>query len=169
MSESYMSEIRIMSFNYPPKNWAQCDGAILPIVQNQALFSLLGTAFGGDGIRTFRLPDLRGRTPIGMSVSGSQFPIGASGGEATHTLTIGEIPAHVHSLSGTNVAATSKDPTGQLPANTTVTPYGPPAAPQPMAAETVQITGSNAGHDNMQPYLAVNFCISLFGIFPSRN
>lgn len=185
MSESYVSEIRIMSFNFAPRGWAQCNGQLLPIQQNQVLFSLLGTYYGGDGIRTFALPDLRGRAAMhfGSDGMGDSYKIGQTGGEPTHTLTINETPTHNHALMAADVAADTA-PAGVIPgptealaraaafkgANTTVpvSIYSTGAANSQLASNALAQTGGQP-HENRQPWLALNFCISLVGMFPSRS
>jgi microcystin-dependent protein len=165
MAEPFLSEIRIMSFVFPPKGWALCDGQLLPINQNQALFSLLGTTFGGDGRVNFALPDLRGRTPIHV---GSGHTLGERGGEQAHTLSIAELPTHSHVLNGSSGVAAN------TPANTTVlgksnpqAAYGAPANLTAMNAGTIGNVGGSQAHLNMQPFLTLSCCIALQGIFPS--
>jgi microcystin-dependent protein len=169
MAEPFLSEIRIMSFVFAPKGWALCNGQLLPINQNQPLFSLLGTTFGGDGRVNFALPDLRGRTPIHV---GSGHTLGERGGEQAHTLSIAELPTHTHVLMGANnVVNTSVD----TPAANTV--LGTSAIDQYRIATTlvamdpsaVSNVGGSQAHLNMQPFLILNFCIALQGIFPSPN
>lgn len=167
MAEPFLSEIRIMSFVFAPKGWALCNGQLLPINQNQALFSLLGTTFGGDGQVNFALPDLRARTPIHV---GSGHTLGERGGEQAHTLSIAEIPTHVHVLSATSNNASQPIPTGNLlarqaPAN----PYAAPTALSAANASSVANVGGSQAHLNMQPFLTLSFCIALQGIFPSPN
>lgn len=167
MAEPFLSEIRIMSFVFAPKGWALCNGQLLPINQNQALFSLLGTTFGGDGRVNFALPDLRARTPIHV---GSGHTLGERGGEQAHTLSIAEIPTHTHVLSATSTDAAVAIPTGNLlgrmaPAN----PYIAPTALGAMNAGSVANVGGSQAHLNMQPFLILSFCIALQGIFPSPN
>lgn len=167
MSEPFLGEVRMMSFNFAPKGWALCNGQLLPINQNQALFSLLGTSFGGDGRVNFALPDLRGRTPIHV---GSGHALGERGGEQAHTLSIAEMPEHIHILNATSDDATQPIPTGNLlarqaPAN----PYIGPASLGSMNAASVANTGGSQAHLNMQPFLTISFCIALQGIFPSPN
>jgi microcystin-dependent protein len=168
MAEPFLAEIRIMSFGFPPKGWATCDGQLLPINQNQALFSLLGTTYGGDGRVNFGLPNLQSRTPIHM---GSGHTLGEKGGEQAHTLSISELPTHVHSASAspqsnnTNVAI----PTGNFLASPLSQTYTDPAALGAMNSTTIANVGGSQGHLNMQPFLVLNFSIALQGIFPSQT
>jgi len=166
MAEPFLSEIRMMSFVFPPKGWALCNGQLLPINQNQALFSLLGTTFGGDGRVNFALPDLRGRTPIHV---GSSHTLGERAGEQAHTLSISEIPTHVHTASFSSAAATTADGTNAVPAKTLTPAYAPPQNLVTMAAGALSNTGGSQAHLNMQPFLTISFCIALQGIFPSPN
>ncbi len=167
MAEPFLSEIRIMSFNFAPKGWALCNGQLLPINQNQGLFSLLGTTFGGDGRVNFALPNLQGRTPIHV---GSSHTLGERGGEQAHTLSIAELPQHTHVLSGTSTAGTQIIPAGNLLATSNVPLYHAPDSNQTaMAAGVVANVGGSQAHLNMQPFLVLNFCIALQGIFPSPN
>lgn len=163
MAEPFLSEIRIMSFVFAPKGWALCNGQLLPINQNQALFSLLGTTFGGDGRVNFALPDLRGRTPIHV---GSGHSLGERGGEQAHTLSISELPEHVHVAQGTN-AAGAQAATNNVLGGTGANSYGPAANLTAMAAGMVTNTGGSQAHLNMQPFLTLTFSIALQGIFPS--
>lgn len=165
MAEPFLSEIRIMSFVFAPKGWALCNGQLLPINQNQALFSLLGTTFGGDGRVNFALPDNRGRTPIHV---GSGHTLGEKGGEQAHTLSIAELPQHVHLLSGVNANATTNDPTGAALGTAAAAYHGPTTLTALRAASVTNVGGSQA-HLNMQPFLTLSFCIALQGIFPSPN
>jgi len=166
MAEPFLSEIRIMSFVFPPKGWALCNGQLLPINQNQALFSLLGTTFGGDGRVNFALPDLRGRAPIHV---GSGHTLGERGGEQAHTLSIAELPTHTHVASGTNVQADSTDPANNLPARATTQIYNSLQQLTTLNPATVTNVGGSQAHLNMQPFLTLSFCIALQGIFPSPN
>ncbi len=170
MSEPFLAEIRIVGFNFPPRGWAFCDGQILPINQNQSLYSLLGTTYGGDGRTSFALPELRGRTPIhvGESNGGTDHALGQKTGEETHTLNDSEMPQHTHSLQGTDVLADGTTPIGRLLANSAGL-YKSPSNLVTMRSDNLQSAGGGQAHDNMQPYLAVNFCIALQGTFPSRN
>jgi microcystin-dependent protein len=165
MAEPFLSEIRIMSFGFPPKGWATCDGQLLPINQNQALFSLLGTTYGGDGRVNFGLPDLRARTPIHM---GGGHTLGERGGEQNHTLSISEIPTHVHTLQGTTEGANAAPPGGNLFAVVTDV-YTPAANLTSLQPATVANVGGSQPHPNMQPFLTLNFSIALQGIFPSQT
>jgi microcystin-dependent protein len=167
MAEPFLSEIRIMSFVFAPKGWALCNGQLLPINQNQPLFSLLGTTFGGDGRVNFALPDLRGRTPIHV---GSGHTLGERGGEQAHTLSIAELPTHTHVLNATSTNASQPIPTGNLLSRQApVNPYIGATALGAMIAGTVTNTGGSQAHLNLQPFLTLSFCIALQGIFPSPN
>lgn len=164
MAEPFLSEVRIMSFVFAPKGWALCNGQLLPINQNQALFSLLGTTFGGDGRVNFALPDLRARTPIHV---GSGHTLGERGGEPAHTLSVAELPTHTHVMSGSSADGTTNIPTGNVLGKTLGLTYS--SATQLVAmnpAATTPVGGSQA-HLNMQPFLTLSFCIALQGIFPS--
>jgi microcystin-dependent protein len=169
MAEPFLSEIRMMSFSFPPKGWALCNGQLLPINQNQALFSLLGTTYGGDGRVTFGLPDLQGRTPIHM---GSGHALGERGGEQAHTLSIAEIPTHTHTASATsNVAVNTSNPgnASLLAQSSGQFLYGAASNLIAMATNALSTTGGSQAHLNMQPFLTINFSIALQGIFPSPN
>ena len=164
MAEPFLSEIRLMSFVFAPKGWALCNGQLLPINQNQALFSLLGTTFGGDGRVNFALPDLRGRAPIHV---GSSHTLGERGGEQAHTLSIAEIPTHVHVLNATNTTGSSQDADGNVLATVPGRAYTDPTALTALSSTTVTNLGGSQAHLNMQPFLTLSFCIALQGIFPS--
>jgi microcystin-dependent protein len=183
MGDQYLSEIRIMAFSFPPKGWAFCEGQILPIAQNQALFALVGTEFGGDGQKTFALPDLRGRIPAG---AGRQFSIGQKGGEMGHTLNGNEMPRHSHALMadgstdaatntstpappGTKVLGKSAGSDGTHSKSWAVTLYSDKGANATLAPAAIGNAGGGQAHSNAQPFLALNFCIALQGIFPSRS
>lgn len=168
MSEPFLAEIRLLGFSFAPRGWATCDGQVLPINQNQSLYSLLGTTYGGDGRTTFALPDLRGRVPIHFD---GTYPQGQSGGEETHALTADEMPGHTHQLMASNDTADSAVPDGTALARSTATDpkWVAPTTPVAVAPQTVGATGSGQGHENMQPFLTLNFCIALNGLFPSRN
>lgn len=165
MAEPFLSEIRLMSFVFAPRGWALCNGQLLPINQNQALFSLLGTTFGGNGQTDFALPDLRGRTPIHV---GSGHTLGEVGGEQAHTLSIAEMPTHTHTLTATSSNASATTPSnavGYARAGTLM--YGPASNLVAMAPQAVSNVGGSQAHLNMQPFLTLSFCIALQGIFPS--
>ena len=172
MADPFLSEIRIFSFNFAPKSWAMCNGQLMPINQNQALFSLLGTTYGGNGQTTFALPDLRSRVPFHF---GNGFNLGQVGGEENHALSVNEIPNHGHTLTAANNAltgannnATQLNPVGNFWANSGKAAYTTAAANAQMGNGTVTTVGGQP-HNNMSPFLTLNFCIALTGIFPSRN
>jgi len=165
MAEPFLSEIRMMSFDFAPRGWALCNGQLLPINQNQALFSLLGTTFGGDGRVNFALPDLRGRVPIHV---GSGHTLGERGGEQAHTLSISELPTHTHALNANiGTGNTASPSTTTVLAKSPGDLYGPPTGLTAMNPTTVTNTGGSQAHLNMQPFLTMSFCIALQGIFPS--
>ena len=168
MAEPFLSEIRIMSFGFAPKGWALCNGQLLPINQNQALFSLLGTTFGGDGRVNFALPDLRGRTPIHV---GSGHTLGERGGEQAHTLAIAELPEHAHVASATTAQADANSnraaPTRMAAQSNFSFLYAAAGSLQAMAPNALSNVGGSQAHLNMEPFLTLNFCIALQGIFPS--
>ena len=166
MSDPFLSEIRIMSFVYAPRGWALCNGQLLPINQNQALFSLLGTTYGGDGRVNFALPDLRGRVPIHV---GSGHTLGERAGEQAHTLSIAELPTHNHLVNASTTASGGVDnPTGNFLGSASNL-YHTPASLTSMNPGTITNTGGSQAHQNMQPFLTLSFCICLTGIFPSPN
>ena len=165
MAQPYVGEIRMFAGNFAPAGWMFCEGQLLPISENETLFQLIGTTYGGDGQVTFALPDLRGRVPIHQ---GNGFILAESGGVETITLTVNQIPAHSHPLLGAAVNGGQSTPGNNLLANSTViTPYASEIPNQAMAATSVAPVGGNQPHQNFQPYLCVDFIISLFGIFPS--
>jgi microcystin-dependent protein len=167
MSQPFLGELRIFSFNFPPKGWAFANGQIMSIQQNAALFSLLGTTYGGNGTNTFALPNLQGAVPIGWGGGNS---LGQIGGEEFHTLTVGEMAAHNHSLVGSPATATTNSPVNNfLATGSGADPYGPAPGNTTMATTELGTTGGGQPHENHQPYLTVSVCISLTGIFPSRN
>jgi microcystin-dependent protein len=183
MTTPFLGEIEIFGFNFAPKGWLMCAGQTLPINQYQALFSLLGTTYGGDGIRTFMLPDLRGRLAMGQGNGPGLTPrvIGETGGEVNHTLLITETPAHTHTLNAAqNVSNPVNTPSSSVVLSQTagraagggaltVNLYASDTAPsQPMASTAVGVAGGQP-HNNMMPYLALNFCIAISGVFPSRD
>ena len=167
MADPFISEIRIMSFVYPPQGWALCDGQLLPINQNQALFSLLGTTFGGNGQTTFALPDLRARTPIHV---GSGHTLGERAGEQAHTLSIAELPQHTHTLGAASGDGTQTVPSNVLPAKAApANLYHAPSSLAAMHPSSIANVGGSQAHLNMQPFLTLSFCIALVGIFPSLS
>ncbi len=167
MSEPFLAEVRIVGFNFAPRGWAFCDGQILPINQNQSLYSLLGTTYGGDGRTSFALPDLRSRTPAHR---GNGHQLGQKGGAETVTLTAAEIAAHTHTAKASSSPANSGNPSGRILAAATNL-YRDPAAATTTALRSGTVTNAGGGqaHDNMQPFITLNFCIALQGLFPSRN
>ena len=170
MSTPFLAEVRIMSFNFPPKGWAFCNGQLLPINQNQALFSLLGTTYGGDGRVNFALPDLRSRVPMHI---GNGHVQGERAGQEAHTLIISEMPQHTHALNASNVATGgSANPVSPAPAKViggATNAYHSATNLTTMSPTTVAGYGGSQPHSNLQPYLVLSFCIALQGIFPSRN
>ncbi len=165
MSEPFLGEIKIISWNFPPKGWAFCNGQLLPINQNQALFSILGVTYGGDGRVTFALPNLQGRAPVH---AGNGISLGELGGETAHTLNISELPAHNHVPVGSAATGTLPSASGNLWGGGSANPYSPTAntTMNPLGVTSV---GGSQPHENMSPYLVLNFIVALQGIFPSRN
>jgi microcystin-dependent protein len=166
MAEPFLAEIRLFSFVFAPKGWALCNGQLLPINQNQALFALLGTTYGGDGRVNFALPDLRARVPI--HTSGNTHTLGERAGEQAHTLTIGEVPTHAHTLSASAANATTPIAAGNLLASANNL-YAPAANLTTLHPSSIGNVGGSQAHLNMQPFLTLSFCIALQGIFPSQN
>ena len=167
MAQPYVGEIRMFAGNFAPAGWMFCEGQLLPISENETLFQLIGTTYGGDGQSTFALPDLRGRIPIHQ---GNGFILAETGGVETVTLTVSQIAAHTHPLLGSTATAASTDPAGNVGARLTVAavfPYGTDAPLQPLSPSAVAPVGGSQPHNNFQPYLCIDFIISLFGIFPS--
>ena len=167
MAQPYVGEIRMFAGNFAPAGWMFCEGQLLPISENETLFQLIGTTYGGDGESTFALPDLRGRIPLHQ---GNGVILAETGGSEDITLTVNQIPVHTHPLLGSQNTASSTDPTGNVGSRVTaaaVFPYGTDAPLQPLSPQAVSPTGGSQPHTNFQPYLCVDFIISLFGIFPS--
>jgi microcystin-dependent protein len=173
MSSPLLSEIRAVSFNFPPKGWAFCNGQLLPINQNQALFSLLGTTYGGDGRVNFGLPDLQGRIPMHEVGGGNNHTLGERGGEQTHTLSVSELPGHSHPANCSDVAGAKPDAKGGVWArdNNGNAPYSSSgdATMATTAPGAIGVTGGSQSHPNLAPFTVLNFCIALQGIFPSQN
>jgi microcystin-dependent protein len=179
MSDQFLGEIRAMSFNYPPKGWAFCNGQILPINQNQALFALLGTTYGGNGTTNFQLPNLQGRLAIGSGQGPglTNRTLGETGGEASHVLTVAEIPAHRHSINAYTApgAPTNTPDSSVILASASTNQSGNPGVPvYGSGAPTIPTVslgqgGGSQPHENQMPYLVMNYCIAMVGIFPSRN
>ena len=175
MSEPFLAEIRIVGFNFAPRGWAFCDGQMLPINQNQSLYSLLGTTYGGDGRTSFALPELRGRVPIHVGASnGNSHQLGQKSGEETHTLSTGEMASHNHTMRGVSDTAATGQVTGNYYAASAggtpiYTAQNPSTLNKSFNNANIPNVGGGQGHNNMQPSLALNFCIALRGLFPSRN
>jgi microcystin-dependent protein len=165
VSEPFLGQIKPLAFAFPPKGWALCNGQLLPINQNQALFSLLGTTYGGDGRTTFALPNLQGRVPIHV---GSGYTLGQVGGEETHTLTVSELPAHVHPVTASSNTAAQVSPANGYVAADGSNRFGP-APTGTLSSAAVATVGGGQPHENRPPYLVVSFVIALQGIFPSQN
>ena len=176
MSNPFLAEIRLFAGNFPPKGWAFCDGQLIAISQNTALFSLRGTFYGGDGKTTFALPDLRDRLPIsqGQGPGLTDHVIGETGGEEFVTLIASELPSHTHSMAGTDAAATSASPQGGYLAKassgrTSVNSYASPGTPAAMSFQSTDATGGSQPHNNLPPVLGLSYIIALQGVFPARN
>jgi microcystin-dependent protein len=173
MSEAFIGELRLMSFNFPPRNWAVCNGQFLPINQNQALFALLGTQYGGNGITTFALPDLRGRMAVGLGSGLGVLNVqqGEAGGVENASLSLAQVPAHQHSLNAVSDLANAAVPGLALTAaksRTGLAVFGPAGSNDTtLNPAAVSSTGGSQPHNNMQPFTVLNYCIALFGIFPS--
>lgn len=165
MSEAFTGDIKLVSFGFAPRGWALCNGQLLPIAQNQPLYSLIGTTYGGDGKTTFALPDLRSRIPLH---TGNGYPQGQQGGEVGHTLTVAEIPAHTHAAIGDSTAGKASQPGGELLAGSVQPAYGT-SADLSMNPAAAQPAGNAQPHQNLPPFLVLNFIICLSGIFPTRN
>jgi microcystin-dependent protein len=169
MAQPYVGELRMFAGNFAPAGWMFCEGQLLPISENETLFQLIGTTYGGDGESTFALPDLRGRIPVHQ---GNGFTLAEVGGAEEVTLTASQIPAHSHPAVASSSAASSNDPSSNVGAALTVAsvfPYGTDNPLTPLSANAIAPTGGSQPHTNFQPYLCISFIISLFGIFPSPN
>ncbi len=165
MADPYLGEIRLFAFPFAPSGWAICDGSMLPVSQNQALYTIIGNYYGGN-ITNFALPDLRGRTAV--HTDGNHLNPGQIQGEENCTLTIEEMPLHNHQARASSQPSNSTDPVGHYWANSTANPYGT-QSPQASAAPSLAASGASQGHPNMQPYTVINYCIALSGIYPPRN
>lgn len=179
MTDPYLGEIRTFAFNFAPSGWTTCDGQLLPIAQNQSLYSLLGTIYGGDGRTTFALPDLRGRASLHFGRGPGLAPVnqGQAGGTETVTLQVDHLPQHQHLVNATTAAADSDDASGRILATaqtgpnsgTEVPVYDPLTAQRQMRTDAITDTGGSQSHANMQPFLVINFCMALTGLYPPRN
>ena len=171
MSEPFVGEIRMFAGNFAPRGWAFCDGQLLAVKQNDALFSLLGTIYGGDGRTTFGLPDLRGRIPIHAGTGPGLSPrrLGLKAGAEKVTLTVNELPSHTHRERGSSSRATSRDPIGLALSNATGDVYTDDLGEVDMNANAISHVGGSRSHTNLQPFLCIHFIIALFGIYPSRQ
>ncbi|QBK31404.1 phage tail protein [Roseitalea porphyridii] len=171
MSEPFVGEIRMFAGNFAPRGWAFCDGQLLAVSQNDALFSLLGTIYGGDGRTTFGLPDLRGRLPIhaGHGPGLSERRLGAKSGAEKVTLTVNQLPSHTHPLQASTGAAVSRQPAGQTMATAEGSIYSRTTAPEMLSSDSITNTGGSRSHTNLMPFLCVHFIVALFGIYPSRH
>jgi len=166
MAEPYIGEIRIVSFNFAPRGWAFCNGQVLPAGQNRALFEILGKTYGGDGQTTFALPNLQGRTPLH---AGPGFALGQSGGEEMHALTIPEMPAHTHAAVGSSATADQVSPANGLWANSGINTFSGYDPNTTMSSVAVDGAGEGQPHENLSPYLVLNFVIALEGVFPPNS
>ncbi len=164
MAEPFIGEVRMVGFNFPPRGWAYANGQLMSIQQNQALFAVLGTTFGGNGVNNFALPNLQGNVPVG---TGPSVVLGQIGGEAAHTLTYAEMAVHNHTFAGTTTGGADQDPANDVVATAAI--YSPPPVGAQLATGAISPTGANLPHENLQPYQVVNFIVALTGIFPSRN
>lgn len=164
MAEPFIGEVRMVGFNFPPKGWAFCNGQLLSIAQNQALFAILGTTFGGNGVNNFGLPNLQGNVPIGV---GPNTALGQTGGEVNHTLVSAEMAAHNHTFQGTTTAGADQDPANDVVGTSAI--YSPGAVGAQLGPGAMQQTGGGQPHANMQPYQVLNFIVALTGIFPTRS
>ncbi|RNB89478.1 phage tail protein [Brevibacillus fluminis] len=165
MSEPFLGEVKMFGFSAPPRGWMPCDGRLLPINQNQALFAILGTTYGGNGVNTFALPDLRGSVPVQQ---GNGISLGESAGEEAHTLTQAEMPAHTHLLYCNEGEGNDKVASGNTWAKNAINPYGT-TVDSTMSSQALGQSGQGQAHTNMQPYVVTNYCIAVQGIFPPRN
>jgi microcystin-dependent protein len=166
MANSFLGEIKIMSFGFAPKGWALCNGQLMPITQNEGLFSLIGIDFGGNGSSNYALPNFQGKVPIHM---GNGYDIGQTGGESAHNLSISELPVHGHTAQGTSINGSTSVPTTLACLGAVNNMYGNAANLTSLSQTAISLTGGSQPHPNMQPFLALTFCICLLGVFPSHN
>ncbi len=172
MSEPFVGQLKMFAGNFAPRGWSFCDGQLLSVAQNDALFSLLGTTYGGDGRTTFGLPDMRGRIPIHVGTGPGLSPraLGSKGGTETEDISEGQLPSHTHPMHGSTESGTDPNPEGNaLATSVVVTPYFALGETDDMAASAIAATGGGGTHTNIAPYLAINYIIALFGVFPSRQ
>ena len=172
MSQPFIGEIRLVAFNFAPVNWAFCDGSVVQISQNEALYNLIGTTYGGNGTTNFFLPNLLGRIPVHQgNVQGATFVIGQSAGTEAVQLTTGQLPTHTHAAMAASGGGTSNSPAGNTWTGWTGAQYVTATANGnvPMSPQALSMTGGNVAHDNVMPFMAVNFIISLFGVYPSQG
>jgi microcystin-dependent protein len=172
MSQPYVGEIRMFGGNFAPAGWSFCDGQLLPISENDVLFNLIGTTYGGDGQETFALPNLQSRVPLhpGTSPGGITYQLGQADGVETVTLTVNQIPGHNHAVLASKNTGSTPQPQNNVPAqNSSVMVYRAQAGALPMATQMISNTGGSQPHENLQPFACVNFIISLFGVFPTQN
>jgi microcystin-dependent protein len=170
MSQPYVGEIRMVGFNFAPVGWALCNGALMPISQNEALYNLLGTTYGGDGVNTFGLPDLQGRIPFHQGTNlGNTFMIGSLAGSETVTLVTTQIPEHTHLLMANSSAGTQPSPSGGLWAKSSLDQFSTAIPTASMTPSAILAAGGSQPHDNMPPFLVINFIISLYGVYPTQN
>jgi microcystin-dependent protein len=172
MADPFIGEIKLVGWSWAPKDYAQCDGATIEIMQNQALYSLIGTTYGGDGVNTFKLPDMRGRTPVGIHATNSQYTRGFKGGDEAVPLTKTQIAGHRHYAKGSSQEGSRRAPSDTSCFGTSMDPddkvYGEATDLTAMKSDMISSTGGGQAHTNMQPSLAINFCIALTGVYPSR-
>jgi microcystin-dependent protein len=172
MSDQYLGEVRMFSGNYAPQGWALCNGQVMQISQNEALYSLIGTTYGGDGQTTFALPDFQGRLPVHTGTnpaSGTKYPIGQKGGSETVTLIEAELPSHTHVVNSQQLAGTQTSPSNNFWATSTVKQYSNAAANAVMDSSSISAVGGNQPHDNMMPFFPVTFIIALEGNYPTQG
>lgn len=171
MGQPYVGEIRMFAGNFPPAGWAFCDGALLPISENDTLFTLIGTTYGGDGQSNFALPDLRGRFPMhqGPARNGTRWSMAEKGGTESETLTTPQIPTHTHEPLASSSVGTSSNPANKVTAAWQDTPFSAAAPTAALHSSTLAVAGGSQPHENLPPYLAVNMIMSLYGVFPSPS